>query len=137
MLPDPWYSSQTSHSEDGPGQRATAVPTLAFAPLTREMPGVRLGPPGAPPRGTDGTRRVHDRLPCPLPFPSSVLARHVLKEARQQHAHDVWQQRGPLLGRIGREAVHDRMRRPEMIPSSAWSGLGTAEWVRGKPAGAL
>jgi hypothetical protein len=33
-------------AQDGPGQRAIAVRTLAFAPVTRAMPGVRLGPAG-------------------------------------------------------------------------------------------
>jgi hypothetical protein len=31
---------------DGPGHGAIAVPTLAFAPVTRAMPSVRLGPAG-------------------------------------------------------------------------------------------
>jgi len=32
--------------QNGLGQRAIAVRTLAFAPVTRAMPGVRLGPAG-------------------------------------------------------------------------------------------
>jgi hypothetical protein len=34
--------------QNGPGQRAIAVRTLASAPVTRAMPGVRLGPAGRP-----------------------------------------------------------------------------------------
>ena len=30
-------------AQDGPGQRAIAVLTLAFAPVTRAVPGLRLG----------------------------------------------------------------------------------------------
>jgi len=33
-------------AQDGPGQRAIAVLTLAFAPVKRAIPGVRLGPAG-------------------------------------------------------------------------------------------
>jgi hypothetical protein len=33
-------------AQDGPGHRAIAVPTLAFAQVKRAIPGVRLGPAG-------------------------------------------------------------------------------------------
>jgi hypothetical protein len=38
--------TQRMQAQDGPGQRAIAVLTLAFAPVKRAIPGVRLGPAG-------------------------------------------------------------------------------------------
>ena len=53
-------------AQDGSGQRGIAVLTLAFAPVTRAIPGVRLGPEEAafrPPasrgEGAEGTPSVH------------------------------------------------------------------------------
>ena len=80
----------------------------------------------APPRGRDKLRRAHDRLPCSLPLLCSVRARHVLKEARQHETHDVRRHRGPLLGGVRRDTVHDWMRRPEDDPLQRWSVTGPA-----------
>jgi hypothetical protein len=38
--------SEPVAAQDGSGQRVIAVLTLAFAPVTRAMPGVSLGPAG-------------------------------------------------------------------------------------------
>ena len=79
---------------------------------------------------------MHDRLWCRLPLLCSVRARHGLKEARQQEAHDGRQQHSPLLGRVGREPVHHRMRRPEDDPlqrlvGTGHGGVGEGETCRG------
>jgi hypothetical protein len=63
-------------AQDGPGQRAIAVLTLAFAPVTRAMLGVRLGPAGEavcrPPasrgEGAEGTACVR-----PMRFATVLL----------------------------------------------------------------
>ena len=51
-------------AQDGSDHRAIAVPTLAFAPMKRAIPGVRLGPageaalrlPGSRSEGAEGER---------------------------------------------------------------------------------
>ena len=44
--PPPALDREPVAAQDGPGQRAIAVLTLAFAPVKRAIPGVRLGPAG-------------------------------------------------------------------------------------------
>jgi hypothetical protein len=50
---------------------------------------------------------------CSFRLRRAVRPRHFLEEAREHHAHDVGQERGPLLGGVWRKDAHDRMRRPE------------------------
>jgi hypothetical protein len=81
-------------AQDGRGQRAIAVPTPVFAPVTRALPGVRLGPAGeaafrppasrgegaegaafVPPMRHDGDlypRRLPDRPPAEREGPEAL-----------------------------------------------------------------
>jgi hypothetical protein len=67
--PRPLLDREPVAAQDGSGQRGIAVLTLAFAPVTRAIPGVRLGPaeeaafrpPAMRSEGAEGTAFVR---PC-------------------------------------------------------------------------
>jgi len=90
-------------AQDGPGQRAIAVLTLAFAPVKRAIPRVRLGPAGEaafrPPasrgEGADGTAFV--RPMRPPANPGTGRGRACSGWAKGERGHG---DRGPGAARI-------------------------------------
>ena len=96
-------ASGSTAAQDGPGQRAIAVPTLAFAPVKRAIPRVRLGPAGEaacrPPasrgEGAEGTAFV--RPMRPPANPGTGRGRACSGWAKGERGHG---DRGPGAARI-------------------------------------